>query len=282
MPPRTRQLAPVVPLTARRASRDARAGADPSPAVGSGRIGGIAGAVAGTVTGTVSGAVDALRDALDRSFFDWTPNEVDDWGRDPAFVGRAWTASHLRWHVAVGGEEHLPRRGGALVVVNARRFALAPVYAALAIGGATGRPVRFVGRPDIAPVGPLLQRLGALLTRADELEGALRNGQVVVLGASATTHPRHVGRVDHHLVGAAVAAKVKVFPAATASAPMRRGARVEIGPAVPVNRRRRGPLAELELADALRARIAQQLSELGGTATGTPLDWLPLSGMGGA
>ena len=231
--------------------------------------------------GAVGGVVGSVRGVLDRSFFDWTPNEVDDWGRDPAFAGRIWAASHARWSVAVGGEQHLPARGGALIVVNARRFALAPIYAALAIGGAIGRPVRFVGRPDVAPVGPVLQRLGGLLTRADELEGALRHGQLVVLGASPSTHPRHVGRVDHQLVGAAVAAKVKVFPAATASAPLRRGARVEIGAAVPVNRRRRGPLAELELADAVRARIAAVLSEFGGTATGTPLDWLPLSGMGG-
>ena len=101
-------------------------------------------------------------------------------------------------------------------------------------------------------------------------------------GAAPSFHPRHVGLVDHRLVGAAVAAKVKVFPAATASAPLRRGARVDIGTAVTANRRRRGPLAELELADTVRDRIAQLLTEFGGTATGTPLDWLPLSGMGGS
>ena len=30
---------------------------------------------------------------------------------------------------------------------------------------ATGRPVRFVGRPDVAPVGALARRLGGLLAR---------------------------------------------------------------------------------------------------------------------
>jgi hypothetical protein len=73
-----------------------------------------------------------------------------------------------------------------------------------------------------------------------------------------------------------------VFPAATASAPFLRGARVEIGPEVRPNRARRGPLAELELADALESVIQQLLDELGGPVTGTPLDWLPLSGMGGS
>jgi hypothetical protein len=209
-------------------------------------------------------------------------SRVDDWGRDPDAVAKVWSLSQVRWKVAVGGHQHLPARAGALIVVNARRFALAPVYTALAVGGAVGRPVRFVGRPDTAPVGPLLQRLGGLLARPDELTNALRAGEIVVLGAEHTRHPRRVGRIDHRLVGAAVAARVKVFPAATASAPFQRGARVEIGPEVRVDRRRRGPLAELELADDLEVAVQQLLIEFGGMTTGTPLDWLPLSGMGGA
>jgi hypothetical protein len=209
-------------------------------------------------------------------------SRVDDWGRDPDAVARAWSLSQLRWKVTVGGHQHLPARAGALIVVNARRFALAPVYTALAVGGAVGRPVRFVGRPDTAPVGPMLQRLGGLLALPDELTNALRAGEIVVLGAEHSRHPRRVGRIDHRLVGSAVAAKVKVFPAATASAPFHRGARVEIGTEVRVDRRRRGPLAELELADDLEVAVRQLLGEFGGTATGTPLDWLPLSGMGGS
>ena len=212
---------------------------------------------------------------------EWTRGEVDDWGRDPHFVGRVWALSHLRWNVAVNGHRRLPKSGGALVVVSSRRFAMAPVFAALSIGGAVGRPVRFVGRPDVAPIGPVMQRLGGLLARADEIAGALRGGQLVVMGADPTTHPRHVGHVDHRLVGAAVAAGTKVFPAATASVPFLRGARVEIGPEVRPDRRRRGPLIELELADGLESAIQQLLDELGGPVTGTPLDWLPLSGIGG-
>ena len=213
--------------------------------------------------------------------FEWTHQEVDDWGRDPHFVGRVWALSRLRWNVAVNGHRRLPKRDGALIVVSARRFALAPVFAALSIGGAVGRPVRFVGRPDIAPIGPVMQRLGGLLARADEIAGALRAGQLVVMGAEPTTHPRHIGHVDHRLVGAAVAAGTKVFPAATASVPFLRSARVEIGPEVRPDRRRRGPLIELELADALETAIQQLLDELGGPVTGTPLDWFPLTGIGG-
>jgi hypothetical protein len=211
----------------------------------------------------------------------WTANEVDDWGRDNGFVDRFWAASRVRWDTCVGGAEHVPKRAGALIVVNTRRFALAPVFAALAIGAAVDRPVRFVGRPDIAPLGPLMQRLGALLAIEGELEGALRAGELVVLGARHELGNHRTGPIDHRLVGAAVAAKVRVLPAATVSVPTRRSARVEIGPPARLTRRRRGPLEELELADHLQVRINTLLDELGGATTGTPLDWLPFNGLGG-
>ena len=78
-------------------------------------------------------------------------------------------------------------------------------------------------------------------------------------------HPRRVGRVDHRLIGAAVATKAAVFPAATASSPWSRSARIEIGPAMRPGRRRRGPLIELELADQVEQRIQRILDEFGGT-----------------
>jgi hypothetical protein len=199
-------------------------------------------------------------------------DDVDDWGRDHAFVRRTWSLASLRWDVSVGGVANLPRRGG-LIVVNARRFALAPVFAALSLGDATGRPVRFVGRPDVAPLGPALQRLGGLLSSVDEVQGALRAGELVVLGAAHTTSNGHCGALDHRFVGAAIAADAAVLPAASSSSPTSREARVEVGPAVPRGRRRRGPLGELELADAVRDRIDALMLESGATLNGTPLDW---------
>ena len=41
---------------------------------------------------------------------------------------------------------------------------------------AVDRPVRFVGRPDVAPIGPLLRRIGGLLDHPDEVAGALCRG----------------------------------------------------------------------------------------------------------
>jgi hypothetical protein len=205
---------------------------------------------------------------------------VDDWGRDPTLVSAAGHLGRLRWRTLVGGQQHLPSRAGALIVVNTRRYGLTALFTALSLTEAVDRPVRFVGRPDVAPVGAIGRRLGGLLDRPDEVAGALRAGELVVMGAAPQFHPRRVGRVDHRLVGAAVATRTAVFPAAVASSPWTRGARVEIGTAVRPSRQRRGPLTELELADQVERRIGRLLAELGGTQTGTVLDWLPLSGMG--
>jgi len=183
-----------------------------------------------------------------RRLRDWSNNDVDDWGRDPQFTARVTTVSRLRWDVAVGGSQRLPVRAGALVVVNARRLALAPVFTALALGDAVHRPVRFVGRPDIAPLGPLLQRMGGLVAQPAELQGALAAGELVVVGAVA-------GSVDRSLIGAAVAARVRIFPAVALSSPLRRAARVEVGNPVRPAHIRRGPLAEVEMAQLVERRI---------------------------
>lgn len=232
-----------------------------------------AGAAVGRAASDVNASVTRLTDER--------AGVVDDWGRDAGFVRSVMTLARLRWDVTVGGDQHLPRRGGALIVVNTRRLAMSSVYSALAISRAVDRPVRFVGRPDTAPIGAAARRLGGLLDHPDEVAGALAAGELVVLGARPGDGLRDVGEVDHTVVGAAIATGTPVFPCATASTPIGRAARVEIGPASTQPRRRRGPLAELELADRVHADLADLLDGLGDLPTGTPLDWLPLTGLGG-
>ena len=232
-------------------------------------------------TSVVSQATSGISAATTRFTAEQTAT-VDDWGRDPQLVRMITTLSHFRWSVTVGGDQHLKRRKGALVVVNARRFALAPIFSALAISEALDRPVRFVGRPDTAPIGSFSRRLGGLLDHPDEVAGALSAGELVVMGADHDPRLREVGIVDHALVGAAMLSSVPVFPAATASNPMSRNARIEVGSATRPGRKRRGPLAELELADRVRDDIELMLEEMGEMRTGTPLDWLPITAMGGS
>lgn len=205
----------------------------------------------------------------------WPVHSVDDYGRDPHLISALAPFARLRWNVSVGGQQHLPARTGALLVCNSRRYSLSSVYAALALSEATGRPVRFVGRPDSAPIGSLMRRLGGLLAQPADVLSALRHHELVLVSAEGTNHPRHAGTVPHHLVGPAVVAGVPVFPVATMSSAVGRAARVEVGAQVRPRRKRRGPLAEVELAEQVQHHVQRMLDGFGGMQTGVaPLDWL--------
>lgn len=205
----------------------------------------------------------------------WPVHSVDDFGRDPHLIAALTPFAQLRWSVSVGGEHHLPARTGALLVCNARRFSLSSVYAALALSQAVGRPVRFVGRPDSAPVGSFMRRIGGLLATPADVLGALQHHELVLVSAAGTNHARHAGTVPHELVGPAVVAGVPVFPVATMSSAVGRAARVEVGAQVRPRRKRRGPLAEVELAEQVQHHLQRMLDGFGGMQTGVaPLDWL--------
>ena len=221
-------------------------------------------------------AVETTASAVTAPFRPLLPDHsVDEWGRDDHLVRLLWPMARLRWNVSVGGLDHLPARHGALLVTNERRWSFSPVYVAWALSNATGRPVRFVGRPDHAPFGAALRRVGALLDDPTEVHGALRHGELVVMSTTATTHPRHSGHVDHELVGAAVTAGVPVIPVSSMSSPFNRTARAEVGAPVRLRKKRRGPLADIELAEAAQRQLQRLLDELGGMHTGmAPIDWL--------
>ena len=99
-------------------------------------------------------------------------NEVDPWGMDPDLVGLARALAPVRWSITVGGADHVPATGAALLVANRRLLAATPLLVAAAIGRATGREVRFTGIADIAPLGPALRRVGGVLARPDEVAGS--------------------------------------------------------------------------------------------------------------
>jgi hypothetical protein len=227
-----------------------------------------------------SAATEGVR-AASRRLTDEPSGATDDWGRDAVLVRNMMLLAQLRWNVSTGGDQHLPKRRGALIVVNVPRMSYSAVFTAFAISEAVDRPVRFVGRRALAPLAAFDRRIGGLLDEPDEVAGALRANEIVVLGADPAPGLREVGPVDHTLIGAALATSTRVFPAATTSTPFARRARVEIGPATRPPRKRRGPLTELELADRVRVDVHDLLTEMGELNTGTPFDWLPITGIGG-
>lgn len=236
-------------------------------------------AVETAVTSITDVATEGVR-AATRRLTEEPADGTDDWGRDPVLVRNMMLLAQLRWDVSTGGDQRLPKRSGALIVVNAPRLSRSALFTAFAVSEAIDRPVRFVGRRDFPVLNALDRRVGGLIDHPDEVAGALRANEIVVIGATPSGGLRKVGSVDHTLVGAALATNTRVFPAATTSSPFARRARVEIGTATRPPRQRRGPLTELELADRVRFDIGELLSEMGDISTGTPLDWFPLSGIG--
>jgi len=201
----------------------------------------------------------------------WPQLTVDEWGRAPRLVESLAPLAHLRWDVSVGGAHLVPKQGAALIVINTRRMALTPLSTALALSEALDRPVRFAGRPDTVPFGPLLRRIGGLLARPEEIRGALRAGEIVIVGARATGNPRHAGAIDHELIAPAIRESVPLHIAATLSSPFDRNARVEVAGVLRLGHKRRGPLAEVELAEMAQRKLQDLLDEIGGTRTGLPL-----------
>jgi hypothetical protein len=126
---------------------------------------------------------------------------------------------------------------------------------------ATGRYVRVTGAPDIAPVGPTLRRLGAVLARPDEVGGLLRADQLVAVGLGSSPRRRQLaGAAPAALLAPALATGAEVFPVAVTGRELGRRWRLVIGsPIEPPTSR--GPLAAEELADRVRAGVQALLDD---------------------
>ena len=193
----------------------------------------------------------------------WYPKDsVDEWGRDAQLIERLTPFAAMRWSVLVEGAHRLPKRAGALLVTNSWRFALNTVYSAWALSDATGRPVRFGGRPDVAPFGPVMQRVGGLLGLPEEIRGALRAGELVIVSTASTGWPRRAGAVDPALVAVAVSTGSPIYPVASISTPFGRAARVEVGPQV---RTRQGIVDDVELAESVQRQVQRMIDGIGET-----------------
>lgn len=103
--------------------------------------------------------------------------DTDAWGLDADLVsvlGRVLPTVGVR----TIGAGRVPD-GPALLLW--RGSSLGWVHVAAGVGSATGRPVRFTGMPDLAPVSAVLRRLGGVGGDVADLRGLLRLGNLVAM-----------------------------------------------------------------------------------------------------
>jgi 1-acyl-sn-glycerol-3-phosphate acyltransferase len=201
-----------------------------------------------------------LRDGLLRRRVRGT-YEIDPWGLDHDLVELVSPVWSLRFGIDVDHPDRLPDEGPALLVANRRLGLSEPFVLSRGVRLATGRHVRCVGVPDVAPVGPALRRLGGVLARPDEVAGLLRAGEVVgVLLDRDVRHRAHAGGVPSPLFAPAFELGVPVVPVALVGRELGRSWQVRLGEPV-AHPAGRGPLAMAELADRARAGVQELLDE---------------------
>ena len=106
--------------------------------------------------------------------------EVDPWGLDVDLLRLCSPLAGARWSISVDGEDAL-REGPALLVAGRRLLApTEPAVIAAAVFRSVGRPLRVLGIPDLAPIGPLLRRFGGVVDHPAEAHALLRAGHLVL------------------------------------------------------------------------------------------------------
>jgi hypothetical protein len=187
--------------------------------------------------------------------------EIDEWGYDPDLIHFLDPLMGLRWRVEVQDSEHVPARGPVVLVANRRLGVDEPIAVARGIRRATGRRVRFLGIPDIAPAGPALRRLGGALNRPDELASLLRAGQLVALPLSRSYRRRpRAGGLPPESLAPALTVGAAVVPVAAVGGEVTGRWRVLVGEPVPMPSGT-GPLAVAELAEAAREAVQALLDD---------------------
>ena len=195
--------------------------------------------------------------------------ELDEWGLDRDLLRMAGPLSALRWRVdvetAVPAGDALPSKGGVLVVFSRSLGLSEPSVVAAGLGRASGRPVRVVGVPDLAPLNWWLRRLGGVADRPEEVRGLLRAGQVVAapLGRSPL-YRRRPGGSPAELLAVAIGLRVPIVPVAVLGHEAGRRWRLRVAePILPEGRRprRATPVREADLG-RVEVRVHDRIDEL--------------------
>lgn len=185
---------------------------------------------------------------------------VDPWGLDRDLVWLLSPVFSLRWGIDVEGADAVPEDGPVVLVLNRRVGLSEPFVVARGVRLATGRFVRTVATPDVAPVGPLLRRLGGVLDRPDEIRGLLRAGEIVAVASDRSLRRERVGPVDPGSLAPALDAAAVVLPVAVSGRELGRRWRVRVGAPL-AHPAGRGPGAAAALADGARLAVQALLDQ---------------------
>jgi 1-acyl-sn-glycerol-3-phosphate acyltransferase len=203
----------------------------------------------------MSAAVDLLRRRVRGE------HEVDEWGADAELLDLLQPLVTPFMRVTVECAYRLPLDGPAVLVANRRIGLLEPFVLLRAVRQATGRRSRFLGIPDVAPVGPLLRRFGGAINRPDELAALLRADHLVTLPLGpAFRKPLRAGWLHPESLAPALEMGVPVVPVAVVGGEITGRWDVLVGDPVP-RPTSRGPLALAELADEARSGVQALLDE---------------------
>jgi hypothetical protein len=186
---------------------------------------------------------------------------VDAWGADHDWLDAVGLATRLIVRTHIEGAEHVPS-GPAVLVANRRLGIGEPLALALALRRHSGRLLRAVGVPDIAPVGPTLRRIGGVQASPAEVRSLLSAGELVGVPLTAEWRVQRAGSVRPELLIPAIELGAPVLPVAIVGGEFSGSWRIAIGEPIeapPAKRRR--TLAAAELSDRARAGVQVLLDD---------------------
>ena len=186
---------------------------------------------------------------------------IDEWGVDPELVDLIHPVVGMFLHAEIDGAENIPRDGPAVLVANRRVGAVEPLAIQRAVRLSTARRVRFLGIPDIAPIGSTLRRLGGAVNSPGELAALLRAGHLVTVPLGRTWRkPLRAGSLPPEALAPVLMLGVPVIPVAVIGGELTGRWRVIVGEPVE-SPHGRSPLALAELTDSTRNGVQALLDE---------------------
>jgi 1-acyl-sn-glycerol-3-phosphate acyltransferase len=186
---------------------------------------------------------------------------VDQWGADHDWLDSVAFMTRLAVRPEIEGAERIPD-GPAVLVAN-RRFGIGEALAlCVAVRSTTGRMLRPIGVPDIAPIGPLLRRFGAVQDSTAEIRSLLHHSELVGIALSGQLRVQRAGSVRPDVLLPAIDFGAPVLPVAILGGELSGSWRIVVGERIepPATPRRRS-LAAAELADRARAGVQVLLDD---------------------